>query len=137
LRRFEAYRCAARLNNGPEQADRAGGPATPVVESSFMEYLLALMGLGAAGWLWHTGLEARELATQLARERCADMDLQFLDGTVAFAGISLERRNGKIRVRRQYRFEFADGDGRRHAGKAVLIGLQIEELCLNADPAPR
>ena len=102
-----------------------------------MEYLLALMGLGAAGWLWHTGLEARELATQLARERCADMELQFLDGTVAFVGISLERRNGKIRVRRQYRFEFADADGRRHAGKAVLIGLQIEELRLDAAPAPR
>ncbi len=108
-----------------------------MVESSTMEYLLALVALGVAGWLWHTGLEARELATQLAREHCAGVDLQFLDGTVAYAGSGLERRYGKVQLRRQYRFEFADRDGQRHVGKVVLIGLQLEELRLDTGPIPR
>ncbi|MHB8347875.1 MAG: DUF3301 domain-containing protein [Acidiferrobacterales bacterium] len=108
-----------------------------MVESTSMEYLIALIGLGAAGWLWHTGLEARELATQLARARCADLDLQFLDGTVAFAGASLGRRNGRMHLRRQYRFEFADRDSRRHSGKVVMIGLDLVELLPNREPAPR
>ncbi len=108
-----------------------------MVESCPMEYVIALIGLGAAGWLWHTGLEARELATRLARERCADLNLQFLDGTVAFARASLERENGRVRLRRQYRFEFADRDGRRHAGKVVMIGLDLMELLPDSELSPR
>lgn len=100
-----------------------------------MEYLLALMGLGAAGWLWHSSLGARELATRLARERCTEAGLQFLDGTVAFAGISLERRHGRVHLRRRYRFEFADSEGRRLAGKVVLVGTELDEMRLHTGPA--
>jgi len=100
-----------------------------------MEYLLGLAAIVAAGWFWQAALEARELATRLAREQCAGMDLQFLDGTVANTGTGLTRRHGRVRIRRYYRFEFADHEAQRHAGRVVLVGLELEVLHLDSGPA--
>ncbi len=101
-----------------------------MVESACMDYLTALAALIFLLWLWHSSLKARETATQLARQECTDRDLQFLDGTVAFSGVWLQRNDGRIRLWRGYRFEFADHDGRRFAGRLVLSGLDLEELHL-------
>ncbi|MHB8454341.1 MAG: DUF3301 domain-containing protein [Acidiferrobacterales bacterium] len=99
-----------------------------------MEYLIGLAVMSALGWFWYAGLEARERATHLARDGCSDRDLQFLDGTVAHTRTDLARRNGSMRIRRRYRFEFADREARRYAGRVVLVGLELEELRLDGGP---
>ena len=99
-----------------------------------MQYLIILAAIFAAAWFWQAGMVARELATRLAREQCAGMDLQFLDGTVAPARTSFARRDGRMRIRRFYRFEFADREARRHVGSIALVGLELEELQLEGYP---
>ncbi len=99
-----------------------------------MEYLIGLAAISALGWFWYVGLEARERATQLARDRCSGMDLQFLDGTVAHARTGLARCDGRMQIRRCYRFEFADRAAQRYAGRVVLVGLELEELRLDDRP---
>ncbi len=101
-----------------------------------MEYLLALMAAGAVGWIWHTNLGVRELATRLARERCTETGAQFLDGTVAFTGAFPERRNGRVYLRRRYRFDFTDGSGQRFTGRVILVGQELDELRLYTGPVP-
>ncbi len=58
--------------------------------------LLILVSAALAGGyrIWQTSLDAREAANRIAKDTCSRAVVQFLDGTVAFAGFRLTRDAG-------------------------------------------
>jgi hypothetical protein len=92
-------------------------------------FALLLILLGA--FLWADSLKARERAIKAGRSACERYELQFLDETVAFTRLRLERDDeGQVKIARTYTFEFSDtGNNRRH-GAIVMLGAQVADLHL-------
>ncbi len=91
----------------------------------------ALAGLVAGALFWADSLRVRERALAAGRRACERYGVQLLDETVVFASLRLARDDdGRVRLRRTYRFEFSDtGDNRRH-GAIVMLGPELADLQL-------
>jgi hypothetical protein len=90
---------------------------------------LALICLAAAcAWFWQDSLAARESANLAAMEACERLGLQFLDGTAAFARLSLTREAGWLRFRRTYVFDYTANSIERRQGFVVLTGHRVESV---------
>jgi len=90
---------------------------------------LALICLAAAcAWFWQDSLAARESANAAAMEACQRLGLQFLDGTAAFARLSLTRESGWLRFRRTYVFDYTANSIERRQGFVVLTGRRVESV---------
>ncbi|MBN8501309.1 MAG: DUF3301 domain-containing protein [Sphingomonadales bacterium] len=94
------------------------------------ELFALLLGILAA-WFWVDGARAREIAVRAAAAACAGEGLQFLDETVVLSRMRPARDGeGRLRLRREYAFEFSDtGDNRRNGG-VILLGTEVEMLRL-------
>ena len=96
-----------------------------MIELSDLFWLLALGGVGAYFWHAHA---VKEIALQIARKRCQELDVQLLDETVALHGLWLRRDAGRVRWWRSYLFEFtATGDDRYH-GSVEMLGRRVIAL---------
>ncbi|MGQ0750798.1 MAG: DUF3301 domain-containing protein [Betaproteobacteria bacterium] len=99
-----------------------------------MPYLFefaAIASLGVVAWFWYDSLARREAAVDAARRACIAENVQLLDDTVALAGLRLQRNeNGRIALRRVYRFEFSDTGNNRLAGSVTLVGAMVQALYL-------
>jgi hypothetical protein len=96
-------------------------------------FLTLLAGGLAVVWLlWHSALEAREAANQIAREACSRAVVQLLDGTVAFAGFRLGRsaQDGRRRLLRTYTFDYTSDGFERSQGFVVMAGRDVEAVGL-------
>lgn len=83
----------------------------------------ALVGLG---WLWWDGLNKRELAVRAARAVCQRTGVQLLDETVALRRLGLARDgNQRMRVRRDFQFEYTDTGDNRLPGHVYLLGDRV------------
>ena len=93
--------------------------------------LAAIALIIVAVLLWVDSLRARERALAAGRRACERRGVQLLDETVAFAALRLARSDeGRVRLRRTYRFEFSDtGDNRRH-GAIVMLGGELQDMQL-------
>lgn len=90
---------------------------------------LALLCLaGALAWFWQNALAARERANAAAQEACKRLSLQFLDGTVVFARLSLKREYGRLLLRRTYVFDYTANSIERRQGFVILAGQRIEAI---------
>jgi len=90
---------------------------------------LVLGGAAAAGWFWYDSMRARERAIALGRASCEREGLQFLDETVLCTRTRPARdHDGRVRLRRVYRFEFSDDGMNRRGGSLVLLGAELESL---------
>jgi Protein of unknown function (DUF3301) len=90
---------------------------------------LVLVAGAAGGWFWYDSLRARERAVGLGREACERDRLQFLDETVLCTRTRPARgADGRVRLRRMYRFEFSDDGVNRRTGHLVLLGADLESL---------
>ncbi len=86
--------------------------------------------------IWQLSLDARETANRIAKETCSRAVVQFLDGTVAFAGWSWTRNSqGKRRLLRTYTFDYTSDGFAREQGFVVLAGLRLEAVGLAAQPS--
>ena len=86
--------------------------------------------------IWQTSLDAREAANRIAKDTCSRAVVQFLDGTVAFAGFRLSRNaNGKRRLLRTYTFDYTSDGFERAQGFIVLAGLRLEAVGLAGSPS--
>ena len=96
---------------------------------------LSLLGMLAAGWLWLDSFRAREAGIRAVRAACDADELQLLDDTVALASLRPARDDeGRLRLRRVYRFEYSDtGDNRRN-GQITLLGSELLLLHLPRVP---
>lgn len=96
-----------------------------------MGVLLFLFGLFLIGVFWHGALRAREQANLIAIETCKSMNVQFLDGTVAFSSMRPARdASGDWSWRRSYVFDYTDDGMARHQGFVVLLGNAVETVGL-------
>jgi len=85
-------------------------------------------------WFWQNSLGARERANRAAIEACNRMNLQFLDGTVAFARLGVARNEqGRINLRRIYIFDYTATSIERRQGFVVLLGMRIESIGFEPD----
>ena len=84
-----------------------------------------------AGGLWWHGFKIKERALAVVKKRCQELDLQFLDQTVALRTFKLKRsEGGRLRVYRIYGFEFSSTGEERYRGYIALLGQQVEEVML-------
>jgi hypothetical protein len=92
---------------------------------------LFLFLLLALGWYWLNSLHALEVARKIGKRACDELDLQFLDDTVAGIGLGMGRDHSGRRVfRRTYRFEFTETGNTRREGHLVLLGGKLESITL-------
>lgn len=91
--------------------------------------LVLLCLAGAIAWFWQDSLAARELANMAAIEACERLALQFLDGTVAFARLSVGRgSNGWLVLRRTYVFDYTANSIERRQGFIVVSERRVETV---------
>src|SRR5215470_12436435 len=101
----------------------------PAAERSRVGEALVVLAAAAAGWFWYDSMRARERAVEVGRAACERDGLQFLDETVLCTRTRPTRdADGRVRLRRMYRFEFSDDGVRRCAGSMVLLGARLESL---------
>jgi len=93
--------------------------------------LLLLFCLIGLTWFWSDSLRARELVIQRCRKLCDDIDVQFLDETVALYRLRLRRSpTGKPAFVRFYRFEYSQTGSDRWPGYAVLHAGRLQSVQL-------
>ena len=98
--------------------------------------LVAAAALAGVYKLWEVSLDAREAANRIAKDTCSRAVVQFLDGTVAFAGFRLSRDSrGKRRLLRTYTFDYTSDGFERAQGFIVLAGMQLEAVGLAGRPS--
>jgi hypothetical protein len=98
--------------------------------------VLVAGALGLAYKVWQISMDAREAANRIAKDTCSRAVVQFLDGTVAFAGFSLARDSrGKRRVLRTYTFDYTSDGFERAQGFIVLAGQQLQAVGLAGSPS--
>ncbi len=92
-----------------------------------MSWELFAAGLMAGlGWFWWSGLQTRELAIRAARGVCKQAGVQLLDETVALKHLGLGRDDDlRMRVRREYFFEYSNTGDNRLPGYVYLLGAQV------------
>ena len=100
--------------------------------SADLVWLILTAALLAGGYrLWQSSLDAREAANRIAKDTCSRAVVQFLDGTVAFAGFRLTRdAAGRRRLLRTYTFDYTTDGFERSQGFIVLAGLRLEAVGL-------
>lgn len=93
-----------------------------------MEAFLLVL-LAVIGWYWYDSMRAREQALGISRAACARDGLQLLDDTVACIKLRFVRNeDGRLQLKRTYRFEFSDTGLNRRDGSIVLHGTEVESL---------
>ena len=100
--------------------------------------LLVLTAAVLAGGykIWHLSLDARETANRIAKDTCSRAVVQFLDGTVAFAGFRMARdAGGRRRILRTYTFDYTSDGFARAQGFVVLAGLTVQAVGLAGSPS--
>jgi hypothetical protein len=92
--------------------------------------------LGLAYWAWNSAVGAREEANRVARDACSRAVVQFLDGTVVFAGLRLARDGrGRRRLLRTYTFDYTHDGVDRSQGFVVMEGVRVEAVGLQGAPS--
>jgi hypothetical protein len=98
--------------------------------------ILAAAALAGGYRIWQLSLDAREAANRIAKDTCSRAVVQFLDGTVAFAGFRWTRdAKGKRRVLRTYTFDYTSDGFERAQGFIVLAGQRLEAVGLAGSPS--
>ena len=91
----------------------------------------AIVVIVAGVLFWVDSLRARERALAAGRAACERNGLQFLDETVAGAGLRFARNeDGELRIRRVFAFEFSDTGDNRRQGSIVMLGGELQDLQL-------
>lgn len=87
---------------------------------------ISLLVIGGVAWFWFDSAGAREAGIKAARNACDSENLQFLDETVSFANLKLQRNeDGRMLLRRTYKFEFSDTGNNRRIGSIILLGRRV------------
>ena len=99
---------------------------------------ISLLVLLALAWFWFDSFQARAAAMAAARAACVAENLLLLDDTVALGGLRPARDDdGRLRLRRVYRFEYSDTGDNRRQGHVTLLGSELLMLHLPHASAPR
>ena len=95
--------------------------------------IVVLLAFAALVWLWFDSMRARERALSAGTRACEREGLQFLDETVECIALRPARNgDGRVVLRRVYRFEFTDDGANRRAGTIAMLGGEV--LSLSMEP---
>ena len=94
--------------------------------------MIGLLLAGVVVALWLDALAARELAGMYSRRLCVDSDLQWLDQSIALQRLGFVRVDGRLVLRRQYRFEVSLNGSDRHRASISLHGRRVASYVLPA-----
>ncbi len=84
---------------------------------------------------WWQSAQVHELAVRAARRTCERCNVQFLDHTVAKVSWKIKRgANGKLRLERNYRFEFSPDGVSRYSGNVHTVANQISAIIMEPYP---
>lgn len=87
---------------------------------------LGIAFLASVFWLWYDSIGAREIAVRAAERACQAESVQLLDETVAAARTRPARDDdGRLVLRRVYRFEYSDTGNNRKPGSLVMLGPEV------------
>ena len=96
---------------------------------------LTLLG-GGVLYLWRSG-QFKGRARGLAIRHCDEHGLQLLDHSMVISAIwPVRADDGRLQLRRKYRFEFSSTGDRRYQGEVVLVGLRLDSIELEAYKLP-
>jgi Protein of unknown function (DUF3301). len=102
-----------------------------------MNAILFLLALALLVWFWQLSLRYRELAIQVVKNICSEMNLQLLDQTVALTAFSLRRDdNHRIVGVRRYTFEVSSNGADRFNGYVILHGDRLVYSEFNMPDGP-
>src|SRR5271167_3752407 len=105
------------------------------MDGDFIMLVSVAAALAGTYKVWQISLDTREAANRIAKDTCSRAVVQFLDGTVAFAGFRLSRdASGKRRLLRTYTFDYTSDGFERAQGFIVLAGLRLEAVGLAGNP---
>jgi hypothetical protein len=91
-------------------------------------FLIIIVSLA---WFWYAGARTHEQAVLAARRACERNGQQLLDETVLLERVRPRRgRDGQMRLRREYSFEFSGEGEHRHSGAVVIYGGRVVDLHL-------
>lgn len=93
---------------------------------------IILVALLSASWFWYDTMRVRELANTVAQQGCRRADVQFLDGTVSFAKLSIVNTARGLRFRRVFVFDYSEDGENRLQGFVVFAGSEVLNLGLQA-----
>lgn len=97
--------------------------------------IIFLLLLALLIWLWNTNTRIKEIAIVAAKQICQDHGLQFLDGTPHLEKCRPQRHSdGYIAIRREYGFDYYDGEHRR-SGTVITIAGIVTKITLDIDDA--
>jgi hypothetical protein len=92
---------------------------------------LLLTGLAALYW-WQSGLY-KGRAREFVMTHCRQLGLQLLDQSMVITGIWPARgETGQLVFRRTYEFEFSSVGDQRYRGRAILTGMRLSSIDLEA-----
>jgi hypothetical protein len=97
-----------------------------------MTTLLLVLLAGLFIWYVNDSLKTRERVLRAARRACEGVHVQFLDQSVAQTRLGWGRdASGRMRLRREYRFDFSLNGSDRHAGHITCLGQRVISLSLD------
>lgn len=77
-------------------------------------------------WLWFGGVQAKEAALRVAQRLCDEHGVALLDQTVTLKRVRLRRdRAGRLRLRRDYLFEYSHDGATRCTGALALLSRRL------------
>ena len=94
---------------------------------------LVLAAVAGGVWYWYSSLRAREQAARAAADVCRHQQFQFLDDTVALQRLTVARDpQGRLALRRTYRFEYSHVGEDRQQGFIIVLGGRVETVGLGS-----
>ena len=100
--------------------------------------MLPLILILLAFYVWQAALKAREQARDISNTLCAQANVQLLDQTVALQRLGIARGgDGRLHLRRRYRFEVSTDGVNRHQGSLDLLdGVLLSHSMPMLEDAP-
>ena len=82
---------------------------------------------------WLDAIRSKELARDAGKNACKKYELVFLDDTVVIKKLRLRRDPyGRIKLYREYQFEFSSDGAYRYQGRISMLGKFIQNINMDA-----
>ena len=101
---------------------------------NLFDVFLLMLFAAACAWLWR-GHGIRERALACAKQHCAKLDVELLDGAVALRRLAIQHDGkGHRRLARLYDFEFTVTGEQRLRGQIRMFGQHVGSIELEPHP---